>query len=142
MARRNQQLLNPLFHKTCSKKSRDISAPAYYGPNADVIGDIKNSNWQYVAVTDIWDSTKFLILFFTLDGLSLVISAILLWFFSRISLFRVFVHVQKEFGVLVSMQQLYFILGVGAYMYWLHFWAPYLDPQLGQHLLTTFARGI
>ena len=28
--------------------------PAYYGPNSEILGNVKNSYWQYSSVDDIW----------------------------------------------------------------------------------------
>ena len=71
---------------------------AYYGPNADDIGNIKNSTWHFRAVDDVGKSVGFIFLFFIFDGISAVVSSVWLWLKCRINLYRVFAAIQKEFG--------------------------------------------
>ena len=72
---------------------------AYYGPNAEIIGDVGSSYWQYNAVEDIWHVIKSVIIFFCIDIGSIIINSFMLWNFSRINLWRMFLALQTEFGV-------------------------------------------
>ena len=72
---------------------------AYYGPNADLIGNIGNSYWQYNAVKDVGKTIENISMFFFIDFGSLVISGALLWTLTRVSLYRAFCFYQKEYGV-------------------------------------------
>ena len=71
---------------------------AYYGPNADDIGNIKNSTWHFRAVQDLGQSVGLIFLFFLLDTISALTSSIWLWKKCRINLYRVFAAIQTEFG--------------------------------------------
>ena len=71
---------------------------AYYGPNADIIGDIKNGYWQYSAVDDVMRSISRLCAFWSIDASSLFICMIILWKFCELDLFKVYSALQIEFG--------------------------------------------
>lgn len=71
---------------------------AYYGPNADIIGDIKNGYWQYSAVGDVVRSISRLCAFWLIDASSLFICMIILWKFCKLNLFKVYAALQIEFG--------------------------------------------
>ena len=71
---------------------------AYYGPNADIIGDIKNGYWQYSAVGDVMRSISRLCAFWLIDASSLFICMTILWKFCRLNLFKVYAALQIEFG--------------------------------------------
>jgi hypothetical protein len=90
---------------------------AYYGPNGELIGNILNSYWQYIAIEDVYHTIKYLCIFFFADSLNLVICAMVLWDFCRISLFKAYVALQKEFGwgfnlVLACQLNAYFCLNM------------------------------
>ena len=72
---------------------------AYYGPNAKLIGNVGNSFWQYTAVQDFRHTIEFIVIFFTIDFSSTVISTFLLWMLCRINLLRVYSALQNEFGL-------------------------------------------
>ena len=71
---------------------------AYYGPNSELIGDAGATIWQFVAVEDIKETLKMILLFFSIDLCSSVVSAIILWVFCKISLFRACIALQAEYG--------------------------------------------
>ena len=50
----------------------------YYGPNAEILGNVKNSYWQYQAVEDIYAAITNLLMFVFIDLLSFIISAVIL----------------------------------------------------------------
>ena len=72
---------------------------AFYGPNAEIIGNVKNGYWRFTPIADINHTIEFVIMFFFIDICNLFISAFLLWTFARINLYRAFVEIQKEFGL-------------------------------------------
>ena len=72
---------------------------AYFGPNADLIGDVGSSYWQYNAVKDVWHVIKLVSIFFCIDVGSIIINTSMLWYFSQINLWRIFLALQHEFGV-------------------------------------------
>ena len=72
---------------------------AFYGPNGDVIGAIRNSYWHFTAVDDIAHTIIFVGMFFFIDVSSLVICATLLWFCCKINFYHAYAALQKEFWV-------------------------------------------
>ena len=52
---------------------------AYYGPNAEILGNIKNDYWQYESIADIWKVVQTVLVMFAIDGCSAVIVGIILW---------------------------------------------------------------
>ena len=72
---------------------------AYFGPNAELIGNMKNSWWQYSAVKSVDRMITNISLFlFFIDSLSLIICSFLIWYCCRINLFKAYEALQKEFG--------------------------------------------
>ena len=82
---------------------------AYYGPNAELIGNIRNGYWQYTPVSNIERFIKNVLLYFFVDFTSAIISAILLWTFCRINIIRAYMHWQKEFWLVMAVNTAYFV---------------------------------
>ena len=82
---------------------------AYIGPNAEMLGNIKSSHWQYVAVEDLGKSAQNLLMFVGIDAISLVLSFFSLLFFCKVNLWKVFLHIQKEYGFVLAFQQAFFL---------------------------------
>ena len=72
---------------------------AYYGPNAETIGNVKNSWFHFNAIEDFGYTIKFIAIFFIVDLGSLLITAGILWKFCRINLYKAFAALQTEFGL-------------------------------------------
>lgn len=71
---------------------------AFYGPNAEIFGNIGNSYWTYVAIEDIGQTTSIMGVFFLVDFCSTLVSAVILWRTCQIMLWTAFLESQKEFG--------------------------------------------
>ena len=80
---------------------------AYHGPNAALLGNIKNGFWKNEAVDKAWGPTKNLLFLVRFDCLSLTLTVSFLLYFCNINLGHVFLHMIKEFGVLFSLQHAY-----------------------------------
>ena len=63
---------------------------AYYGPNAQLLGNVKNSYWQYQAVKDLSVAAKNILLIVCIDSLSLLIGGALFWITYKINLIKVY----------------------------------------------------
>ena len=61
---------------------------AYYGPNAEILGNIKNDYWQYEAIDDIWESVRVVLVMFIFDGCSAIIAGFMLWRICSIDVLR------------------------------------------------------
>ena len=86
------ELLVPLCYLLCL-------LIAYYGPNSDVIGNIRNSYWQYTAIQDINHAIQYLCTFFIVDFLGLLLCFYLLWRTCGINLYKVCAALIDEFRV-------------------------------------------
>ena len=72
---------------------------AYYGPNSTLFGNISNTYWGFTPIENIDETIQNMFIFFLVDFSSTVVSAILLRSFCKINLWKVFLVIQKEFGV-------------------------------------------
>ena len=75
-----------------------IFTAAFYGPNSDKIGNVKNSYFGYQAVEDFTEYTLRILSLFLVDFLTAVIGFILLWKYCNINCYRGLIALQKEFG--------------------------------------------
>ena len=70
---------------------------AYFGPNAELFGNISNSYWSYKSIEDLQETLENMMLLFLIDFSSTILCSIILWFSCSINLWKVFVVLQKEF---------------------------------------------
>ena len=61
---------------------------AYYGPNAEILGNIRNDYWQYESIEDIWETVKVVLVMFVFDGCSAIIAGFMLWRVCSIDVLR------------------------------------------------------
>ena len=61
---------------------------AYYGPNAEILGNIGNGYWQYESIDDIWNVVQAVLVMAAIDGLSAVIVGCMLWRVCSIHILR------------------------------------------------------
>ena len=78
---------------------------AYYGPNAELIGNVKLTLWQYEAVTDINEFLKNIILLFAIDFSSGVVNGLLLWTTCQINCLKTLKNIQKGFWHIMGLQE-------------------------------------
>ena len=97
---------------------------SYYGPNAEIMGNIKNSSWQYAAIENIDDTIFWLGVMFLVDSASTVISFLLLWVFCKVNIIKMYSHILQHMGYLLAVQPAYYISEVfliSFYIYKKHF---------------------
>jgi hypothetical protein len=75
---------------------------AYYGPNADTLGNIKNGYWTYVKIADITVPLTKLGVFLLLDLLRILVSSIILWTFCRINMFAEYCQMISNYWVPIA----------------------------------------
>ena len=85
---------------------------AYYGPNADSLGNIKLTMWQYKAITDINQLIQNLCILAGIDLLSGFFNAILLWTTCKINVFKVLKGIQKDLWLIMGVQEAFFFVQV------------------------------
>ena len=83
---------------------------AYYGPNSELFGNIRNSYWTYAEIKDIDETLFKLVIFFLVDFSSTVVSGTILWVSSHINLWKAFAALQKEFYVSFGYLLAYFLV--------------------------------
>ena len=83
---------------------------AYYGPNSELFGNIRNSYWTYAKIKDIEETLIKMVIFFLVDFSSTVVSGIILWVSSHINLWKAFAALQKEFYVSFGYLLAYFLV--------------------------------
>ena len=69
---------------------------SYYGPNGDLIGNVKNGYWTFKAVDNPDRLYKLLFFFFTIDTLCVILHTILLKKFCKINLMTEFSRTLKS----------------------------------------------
>ena len=78
---------------------------AFHGPNAELIGNVKLTIWQYEAVTDINELLKNVFLFFAIDFSSAIVNGLILWTTCRINCFKILKQMQKEYWHILGLQE-------------------------------------
>ena len=80
---------------------------AYVGPNAHLIGNVKNGWWQYVAIEDINITYFWIAIMFLVDVASTVITTSALKIWGEMNIVKACIQMQKEIGWLLALQQAY-----------------------------------
>ena len=85
---------------------------AFYGPNAELIGNVKLTIWQFEAVTDINNLLKNIYIFLIIDFSSAIVNGFLLWKTCRINSFKILKQMQKNYWLIMGLQEAMLFLGV------------------------------
>jgi len=76
---------------------------AYFGPNAEILGNIKNDYWQYKKVEDIRVPLTKLAMFLLVDLLRIMLNYFILWKNCRISLFAEYCKLMATYWKPITM---------------------------------------
>ena len=80
-----------------------LTIMAYYGPNAELLGNIKLTIWQYERpILDIQHYILNVSLLMAVDLLSFVVNGIALWKFCNINVFEFTKKLQKDFWMIFA----------------------------------------
>ena len=81
-------------------------AMAFYGPNGNLIGNVRNEYWQYTAVDDA--SWTFLVMagLFALDLICLLLNSTIVWIFSQVNLFEEFCNAMKKYWHIMALKMI------------------------------------
>ena len=86
---------------------------AYYGPNAELFGNIQLSIWQFQRpIKDIEAYLFKLILLLCVDLLSVVVNAGMLWYFCKINLLKLLLKLQKLFWYVFAIAEAFIVIEV------------------------------
>ena len=79
-------------------------ATAFFGPNATIIGDVKNGYWNYKEVKDPEKMFSRLFQMFSIDLFSIICTSAVLWIFCKINFFLELCKVMKKYWFILAMK--------------------------------------
>ena len=74
---------------------------AYYGPNAELIGNVRCAIWTFEKVSDLFDKLKFILLFIVIDGIRGVSFGLVLWYFRNLNMYSAYCRTINVYGKLI-----------------------------------------
>ena len=77
---------------------------AYYGPNAEIIGNIRNSDFHYKEVSDIMSFMGDLTGMFMIDLIGCFVTGLVLWKYASVNLMSEAQKILKLFWALISIK--------------------------------------
>ena len=77
---------------------------AYYGPNGDILGGIRNNYWHYKEIQDIGFVIAELALMFAIDLFSFIFVCLVLYRYSRIDFFYEGYKLMKSYWPLIAVK--------------------------------------
>ena len=80
-------------------------AIAYYGPNAEILGNVKLDLWHFKPVLNFGNYMRNVFILFIVDVMSLVMNGIILRTTCNINIFKIFQSIQSEFWLIMAVQQ-------------------------------------
>ena len=96
-----------------------LTLMAYYGPNAEILGNIKLRIWHYqTIIVNIEDFVSNLMSLFVLDSLSFVINGILLWKYCQTNVLKVLKQLQSTHWIYMSVVEAVLLMEVNIKNYW------------------------
>jgi hypothetical protein len=75
----------------------------YYGPNSKYLLNVGATIWQSTPIGNMSKTMNLILAFFVVDFSSTIITAMILWKYCRINLFKAFVALMKEHGPILCM---------------------------------------
>ena len=77
---------------------------AYYGPNADIIGNIRMTRWKFQGVDDVKSYTEELLKMFAIDLAGLMVSTIMFWKLAQINMMQEGYKIMKLYWPLIAVK--------------------------------------
>ena len=77
---------------------------AYYGPNADILGNIGNSYWKFEAVEGVTDVVSLELQMAAIDFAIFVATGIILWILCRINLIKELCKLMKTYWAWIGIR--------------------------------------
>ena len=86
---------------------------AFYGPNAEILGNIKLSIWQFQnPITDINAYLFNIGLWLFVDFFSVIMNGVLLWHFCKINIMWILNKLQHNYWLLFAIAEAYSLMEV------------------------------
>ena len=79
----------------------------FHGPNAEVMGNIKNSYFDFAAISDLESTVRSILLIVGIETATSLATIAILQFKCKINPALVFLHLMKEYGFIITAQMLY-----------------------------------
>ena len=86
---------------------------AFYGPNAEHLGNIKFGGWNFSERTNLNNDIFWLLIITTVDFGSLIIGGALLKIIGGLNVFRIYAQLQSDVGLLLAIAQGFMVSWVG-----------------------------
>ena len=77
---------------------------AFYGPNAGIIGNVRNDYWAYEKVDDLGYKLNKIVIFFVFDAIRGLIFGLFLWNFSRSNLYAAYCYITQNYGIYILLR--------------------------------------
>ena len=103
------ETLVPLTYMICF-------AIAYYGPNAEILGNFKLDLWQFKPILDLENYMKNVFILFVVDFMSLVLNGIILQTTCNVNIFKILRNIQSEFWFVMAAIQAFSLAQVIKFM--------------------------
>ena len=85
---------------------------AYFGPNSELLGNVRNNYWNYRAVEDYGSYVGKVLMIFFIDVVGMILSSVVLWKTCNINLYRIYSALHEEFGRLFLINIVRWIMSV------------------------------
>ena len=112
----SEDVKNLVIGEKCSLLSLTymiIILMAYHGPNAELLGNIKLSIWQFQnPIADIDAYTTNVAILLVVDCISMVINGIFVGFFCQINMFKVMKQLQEKYWHVFATAEAFILIGV------------------------------
>ena len=89
-----------------------VFAIAFYSPAGSVIGNIRNSLWEFEAVEDINDALTNMAVFFFVDLVSTIATYVVLRIYCKTNFLKIVAEIQREFFGIFILHLAFLTLGV------------------------------
>ena len=96
------ELIMPIIYSVCM-------VMAYIGPNAKIIGNIGNGSWHFSAIENINENLLWILAIFSVDLISALLTFILIWWYTRMNIFKMYLTMQELMWYMIAIQQGYMI---------------------------------
>ena len=77
---------------------------AYYGPNAELIGNVKNDYWRFRIVEDIRPLFLVMSVLFSIDIVSFALNSIILWMCCKVNLLKEICSVLQQYWYILAVK--------------------------------------
>ena len=74
---------------------------AFYGPNANILGNIRNEYWQFVKVDNLVKKLSNIGIFFTIDVCRGMLFGAILWMLCKLNIAKAFGQVVRRYGFVI-----------------------------------------